>query len=83
MKALAGYCGEVSGTFSARSRHVDAMKRAEKHVRDARAQLLKTKALELVAEELRSAQSALSEVTGEITSDDLLGEIFSSFCIGK
>ena len=44
---------------------------------------LKTKALELAAEELRSAQSALSEVTGEITSDDLLGEIFSSFCIGK
>ena len=83
MKALAGYSGEVSGTFSARSRHVVAMKRAEKHVRDARAQLLNTKALELVAEELRAAQSSLSEVTGEITSDDLLGEIFSSFCIGK
>ena len=83
MKALAGFAGEVAGTFSARSRHLDALKRAESYVRDARAQLLQTRALELAAEELRSAQSALSEVTGEMTSDDLLGEIFSSFCIGK
>ncbi len=83
LKALAGFGGEVTGTFSARSRHLDALKRAESYVRDARAQLLQTGALELAAEELRSAQSALSEVTGEMTSDDLLGEIFSSFCIGK
>ena len=83
LKALAGFGGEVAGTFSARSRHLDALKRAESYVRDARAQLLQTRALELAAEELRSAQSALSEVTGEMTSDDLLGEIFSSFCIGK
>jgi len=83
LKALAGFGGEVAGTFSARSRHLDALQRAESYVRDARAQLLQTKALELAAEELRSAQSTLSELTGAMTSDDLLGEIFSSFCIGK
>ena len=59
------------------------MKRAECHVLNARRQLVSTLALELAAEELRSAQSALSEVTGEISTDDLLGQIFSSFCIGK
>jgi tRNA modification GTPase len=83
LKAVAGYRGEVAGTFSARSRHLDALKGAENYVRDARAQLLDASALELAAEELRSAQTALSELTGELTSDDLLGEIFSSFCIGK
>jgi len=83
LKALAGYGGEVAGAFSARSRHLDALHRADSYVRDARAQLLQVRALELAAEELRSAQSALSELTGVMTSDDLLGEIFSSFCIGK
>ena len=83
LKALAGYGGEVAGAFSARSRHLDALRRAESYVRDARTQLLQVGALELAAEELRSAQSALSELTGAMTSDDLLGEIFSSFCIGK
>ena len=83
LKALAGFGGEVAGAFSARSRHLDALKRAESYVRDARSQLVQARALELSAEELRSAQSALSELTGAMTSDDLLGEIFSSFCIGK
>ncbi len=83
LKALAGYRGDTAGTFSARTRHVDALKRAEHYVRDAKLQVIRTLALELAAEELRQAQSALSEITGEITSDDLLGEIFSSFCIGK
>ena len=83
LKALAGYRSEAAGTFSARARHVDALQRAEQCIRDARAQLVNTRALELAAEELRSAQAALSEVTGEFTSEDLLGEIFSSFCIGK
>ena len=59
------------------------MKRAERHIRNARRQLVNTLALELSAEELRSAQLALSEVTGEVSTDDLLGQIFSSFCIGK
>ncbi|MGI9259461.1 MAG: tRNA modification GTPase, partial [Gammaproteobacteria bacterium] len=83
LKALAGYRGDSAGTFSARTRHVDALKRAEHYIRDAKLQVIRTLALELAAEELRQAQSALSEITGEITSDDLLGEIFWSFCIGK
>ncbi len=83
LKALAGYRGDSAGTFSARTRHVDALKRTEHYIRDARLQVIRTLALELAAEELRQAQSALSEITGEITTDDLLGDIFSSFCIGK
>ena len=83
LKAVAGYRSETAGTFSARARHVDALQRAKLSIHDARRQVINTPALELAAEELRSAQAALSEVTGELTSDDLLGEIFSSFCIGK
>ena len=58
-----------------------ALERAQRHLAAARAEL--DGALELVAEELRGAQTALSELTGEFTSDDLLGEIFATFCIGK
>ena len=83
LTTLAGYRGGAAGTFSARTRHVDALERAASNIRDARRQLVDTLAVELAAEELRSAQAALSEVTGELTSDDLLSEIFSSFCIGK
>jgi tRNA modification GTPase len=83
MKSLAGFGGEVPGTFSARSRHIDALQRAENSIRNAKKELFGNKALELVAEELRFGQSALSELTGAISSDDLLGEIFSGFCIGK
>ena len=83
IKSLAGFGGEVSGTFSARSRHIDALQRAERSIRSAQEELLGNKALEIVSEELRAGQSALSEITGEISSDDLLGEIFSGFCIGK
>ena len=77
---LAGWQASGEGAFMARSRHLDALGRAASHLqraREARAQL------ELFAEELRLAQSALSEITGEFSADDLLGEIFSSFCIGK
>ncbi len=83
LKAIAGYRSDAAGTFSARARHIDALERAADYIRGARLKLIDTVALELAAEELRSAQAALSEVTGEFTSDDLLGEIFSSFCIGK
>ena len=83
MKSLAGFGGEVSGAFSARSRHIDALQRAESSIRSAQKELFGNKALELVSEELRAGQSALSELTGAISSDDLLGEIFSGFCIGK
>ena len=83
LKMVAGYRSDAAGTFSARTRHIDALQRAGRDIREARLQLVDTLAIEIAADELRSAQAALSEVTGELTSDDLLGEIFSSFCIGK
>ena len=83
LKELSGFGGESPGTFSARSRHLDALVRARDHVDDGLERLREEGALELAAEELRAAQTALSEVTGELTSDELLGEIFASFCIGK
>lgn len=81
LKSLAGWAGEAAGTFSARRRHLDALERVREALERAEAHL--PGALELAAEELRASQTALGELTGEITSDDLLGEIFSSFCIGK
>ncbi len=76
----AGWRAAGEGAFMARTRHLDALGRAATHLSAARAS---TAQLELFAEELRLAQAALSEITGEFTADDLLGEIFSSFCIGK
>ena len=81
LKQSAGIVGEPSGTFSARRRHLDALERARAELGAARAFL--GDALEIAAEHLRNAQTALSELTGELSSDDLLGEIFSTFCIGK
>ena len=83
LKEISGFGGESPGAFSARSRHLEALLRARAHIRDGFRQLRAERALELAAEELRAAQGALGEVTGEVTSDDLLGEIFASFCIGK
>ncbi len=83
LKEVSGFGGESPGNFSARSRHLDALVRARDHVHHGLGQLREARALELAAEDLRAAQSALGEVTGEMTSDELLGEIFSSFCIGK
>jgi tRNA modification GTPase len=83
LKASAGYSSGESGAFSARRRHLDALARANACVVQAAETLRITHAFELFAEELRRAQLALGEITGEFTSDDLLGEIFSSFCIGK
>ena len=81
LKEVAGLGAEVAGAFSARRRHLDALSRVHGHLIAARAEL--TGALELTAEQLRRAQTALGELTGELTSDDLLGEIFATFCIGK
>ena len=67
----------------ARTRHIDALKRAKSHAMDAHTQLVVYQAVELVAESLRLSQMALGEITGQMTADDLLGRIFSSFCIGK
>ena len=75
--------GEGSdGEFSARARHVDALRRAADHAERAAAQL-QHEQLELAAEELRLAHDALGEITGRISADDMLGHIFSTFCIGK
>jgi len=76
----AGWQAAGEGAFMERARHLDALDRAAGHLAMARES---TGQLELFAEELRLAQSALSEITGEFTADDLLGEIFSTFCIGK
>jgi len=70
-------------SFLARRRHLEALQQARHFVEQAHQQLVQAEAGELVAEDLRVAQQHLSEITGEFTSDDLLGEIFSSFCIGK
>jgi tRNA modification GTPase len=83
LKSRAGFRGGDAGAFSARRRHLDALDRAKACVVQAAEVLTKTRAFELFAEELRRAQLALGEITGEFSSDDLLGEIFSSFCIGK
>ena len=83
LKACMGYQGNVEGGFMARRRHLEAINHADEHLQLAREQLEVYAAGELVAEELRLAQEFLSEITGQFTSDDLLGRIFSSFCIGK
>ncbi|XID74923.1 tRNA uridine-5-carboxymethylaminomethyl(34) synthesis GTPase MnmE [Alkanindiges sp. WGS2144] len=82
ISAHAGYQPE-EGTFIARTRHLNAMVRCQQYLADARVQLIEFHAGELMAESLRLAQNALSEITGEFSADDLLGKIFGSFCIGK
>lgn len=83
LKQCMGYNSSESGSFLARRRHLDALHRAQQCIDNAVARLQQHHAGELCAEELRMAQLALNEITGEFTSDDLLGRIFSSFCIGK
>lgn len=83
IKSLAGYRNQGEGAFTARRRHLDALSRARKHFRSGRQALQDTKAGELLAEELRLSHRALGEITGAVSSDDLLGKIFSEFCIGK
>ncbi|PIE01392.1 MAG: tRNA uridine-5-carboxymethylaminomethyl(34) synthesis GTPase MnmE [Thiothrix nivea] len=83
LKNCMGYRGEAEDTFIARRRHLQALEQANKAVERAEQQLLVFNAGELMAEELRIAQDALGQITGRFTPDDLLGEIFSSFCIGK
>ena len=83
LKKIMGYTGLTEGVFLARRRHLDALIRAKEFVLNGQAQLQESKAGELLAEDLRQAQHALGEITGFVSSDELLGKIFSSFCIGK
>ncbi|WP_026376042.1 tRNA uridine-5-carboxymethylaminomethyl(34) synthesis GTPase MnmE [Aestuariibacter salexigens] len=83
LKNCMGYHSAGEGQFIARRRHLEALRRAEQHLINGQRQLNDNMAGELLAEELRLTQHALNEITGEFSSDDLLGRIFSSFCIGK
>lgn len=83
LKSLMGYQSNLEGGFIARRRHLEALDLASSHLMLGKEQLEVYQAGELLAEELRMTQLALAEITGKFTSDDLLGKIFSSFCIGK
>lgn len=83
LKKSMGYQSSTEGGFLARRRHLVALDTAAEHLERGHIQLTQFHAGELLAEELRLVQNALSEITGQFTSDDLLGNIFSSFCIGK
>lgn len=83
VKNTVGASISPEGVFSARTRHLDALRRTLDHIKAGRVQLEQYNAPEILAEELRQAQKALGEITGEYLPDDLLGAIFSSFCIGK
>ncbi len=83
LKKSMGYQSSTEGGFLARRRHLVALETAANHLQRGHIQLTQFRAGELLAEELRMVQKALSEITGQFTSDDLLGNIFSSFCIGK
>lgn len=83
LKQSMGFTGGTEGGFLARRRHLDALETAATHLQQGKEQLVSACSGELLAEELRLAQQSLSEITGEFSSDDLLGRIFSSFCIGK
>lgn len=83
LKDCVGFHPAGGGALSARARHLDALRRARAHVEEAHRMLVERHAGELVAQELTEAQRNLGEITGQVTSEDLLGRIFGSFCIGK
>ena len=83
LKDCVGFHPAGTGVLSARARHLEALRRARAHVEAAHRLLTERHAGELVAQELTDAQMQLGEITGQVTSDDLLGRIFGSFCIGK
>lgn len=83
LKQAMGYQAGSEGGFMARRRHLESLENAAVHLQNGHIQLTQFFAGELLAEELRLVQNHLSEITGQFTSDDLLGNIFSSFCIGK
>lgn len=78
-----GAADRAEGSFSARRRHIEALKRAALHLEAGNARMEESMSGELLAEELRLAQNALGEIIGVVLPEELLGEIFASFCIGK
>ena len=81
---IVGFESTQTDVFTARARHISALRMADEHLQSAYAHaLVEDKKLDLFAEELRLAQEQLNSITGEFGADDLLGVIFSSFCIGK
>jgi len=83
LKTCMGYADSGEGQFSARRRHLQSLVHAQEHLLNGEQQLLQAGAGELLAEDLRYCQNSLGEITGTVSSDELLGEIFSNFCIGK
>jgi len=83
LKQCMGYVAGGEGSFSARRRHLQALHKAQDFLQQGMRQLSENAAAELLAEDLREAQRALGEISGQVSSDELLGRIFSSFCIGK
>jgi tRNA modification GTPase len=83
LKSCVGFQVAGAGSFSARARHLEALRRARLHVEQAYRLQVERHAGELVAQELGDAQRELGAITGQVSSDELLGRIFSSFCIGK
>jgi len=82
--AQAGWQATPEGVFIARARHVDALRRAQGHLQQAQAHARqRDAALDLLAEDLRLTHDALGEISGATSADELLGQIFSRFCIGK
>ena len=83
IRGLAGYENFGEGAFTARGRQLHALERAATHFDSGRTALEEARAGELLAEELRLSHQSLGEITGAVSSDELLGRIFSEFCIGK
>jgi len=83
LKHQVGFAADGEGTVTARRRHLDRLNEAREHFKRGRSLLVEHQAGELMADELLQVQNALAEITGEFTSDDLMGKIFGSFCIGK
>jgi tRNA modification GTPase len=83
LKDCMGYCPSGEGGFIARRRHLEALNQTKSFLEQAKQQLESRREGELIAEDLKQAHRCLGEITGEFTTDDLLGKIFSSFCVGK
>ena len=83
LKQTNGFQDSVGGDFTARQRHLESLLQAKSFITSAKSNISERSQLELAAEDLRLAQQSLGSITGEFSSEDLLTEIFSSFCIGK